>query len=152
MTLTEEFIKNADELLANYLEFSNNVNGKGEKFLDSLCPPINKQFIKTIAEKAKFQASTFAYGYCFSKFLQTKEAKFEPTTMEKAREEVFNWQRYQHAASNFSSQIINLFGKADSDNLLRLKTAFPELYSAYSEWSREGDKVFERWFNINQNQ
>ena len=35
---------------------------------------------------------------------------------------------------SFSTSLMDLFGKADTENKLRLSTAFPEYFEAYNLW------------------
>jgi len=55
----------------------------------------------------------------------------------KARFEVYCWQ-YSNTGS-FSNMLLDLFGKADSENRIKLGSAFPHLFQAYCEW-RNSDK------------
>ncbi len=45
------------------------------------------------------------------------------------------YSRYASNPDNFNSLLFRLFQKADSDNRMRLRLGFPELYEAWKEWS-----------------
>lgn len=52
--------------------------------------------------------------------------------------QVYYWQ-YNYTKS-FNNKLLDLFGKADFDNSLRLKRGFPELVAAYADWYLSDDQ------------
>lgn len=61
----------------------------------------------------------------------------EECSIHEAVKRLYAWQ-YGDCTS-FSSKLFSLMQKADSINTLRLTTAFPVHYKAFSEWRTSGD-------------
>lgn len=64
--------------------------------------------------------------------------------------QVYYWQ-YNHTKS-FNNCLLDLFGKADLDNSLRLQRGFPELTAAYADWYLSDDQeAFFKCHGLNTN-
>lgn len=58
--------------------------------------------------------------------------KYNQEEFKQACEQVYFWQHSN--GDSFSSQLLNLFAKADMNNSLRLASAYPELTKAFALW------------------